>query len=72
MVALATAKKMCGKYNKFIWWFVIALATPPSPTPQKVSVKSAGRMEEVITGVRCGVDSTMFLTETGRVYACGK
>ena len=44
----------------------------PSPTPSLVSVRSAGRMEEVITGVRCGVDSTMFLTETGRVYACGK
>ena len=52
-------------------WLALCDHTP-SPTPQEVSVKSAGRMKEVICAVRCGLDGIMFLTETGRVYACGK
>ena len=43
-----------------------------SPSPLEVCVQSAGRLSEVICAVRCGIDGTMFLTEAGRVYACGK
>ena len=46
--------------------------TSNSSTPGEVSVRSAGRMSELICAVRCGPDSSMFLTDTGRVYACGK
>lgn len=35
-------------------------------------IKSAGRLKEVISDVRCGMDGTMFLTEMGRLYACGR
>lgn len=52
--------------------FVVTFVPSPSPSPVEVSVKSAGRMSEVICAVRCGLDGTMFLTETGRVYGCGK
>ena len=29
-------------------------------------------MAETITDVKCGVDGTMFLTNTGRLFACGR
>ena len=30
------------------------------------------KMPEVISNVRCGVDGTMMLTDTGRLFACGR
>ena len=41
--------------------------------PTEVVLRSPGaRMDEVATDVYCGMDSTVFITEMGRVFACGK
>lgn len=37
-------------------------------TPQKVEFGDKVK----ITKAKCGVDGTMFLTDTGTLYACGK
>lgn len=41
--------------------------------PTEVTVHSPGaRMNESVRDIRCGTDSTVFITEVGRVFACGK
>ena len=41
--------------------------------PTEVVLRSPGaRMDEVAIDVYCGMDSTVFITEMGRVFACGK
>ena len=30
------------------------------------------KMAEVICNVKCGLDGTMMLTDTGRLFACGR
>ncbi|XP_019863624.1 PREDICTED: serine/threonine-protein kinase Nek8-like, partial [Amphimedon queenslandica] len=40
--------------------------------PTEVVLRSPGaRMDEVAIDVYCGMDSTVFITEMGRVFACG-
>ena len=29
-------------------------------------------MDETAVGVHCGLDATVFITEIGRLFACGK
>ena len=39
----------------------------------EVMVYSPGsKMAEVISNVKCGLDGTMMLTDTGRLFACGR
>ena len=41
--------------------------------PVEVTVYSPGsKMAEVICNVKCGLDGTMMLTDTGRLFACGR
>ena len=45
----------------------------PSCTPTEVLVHSPGsKVSELVTDVRCGLDGTLLLTNTGRLFACGK
>ena len=48
--------------NMALFCFVI------SKTPRKIEFSD----KVIITKIKCGKDGTMFLTDTGTLYACGK
>ena len=69
MVALVMAQKTTGQNhnnnnnNYYYYSFV----------PTEIVLRSPGaRMDEVAIDISCGMDSTVFITEMGRVFACGK
>ena len=69
MVALVMAQKTTGQNhnnnnnNNYYYSFV----------PTEIVLRSPGaRMDEVAIDISCGMDSTVFITEMGRVFACGK
>ena len=53
--------------------FPICTISFRSSIPTEIVLRSPGtKMVETVRDVHCGLDSTIFITELGRVYACGK
>ena len=69
-VALVMAQKTIGQNNNSYYYYYYYYY---SFVPTEVVLRSPGaRMDEVAIDISCGMDSTVFITEMGRVFACGK